>query len=169
MQEHNERLMFALRNALQVELIKIPPKIKNMKMKDFLSNDQIALPSTAKKSISAMMSSLRDGSATPFQTPKFKSSESNNVAQTPLNSTLSSQNSQRQNKEASNLASSSSSASNSTGSNGSLMELEGISSVLGKLQNGTEGQEMSEQAKELIKNQLMALQAQIGSICATIK
>jgi hypothetical protein len=68
MELKTEDLIFSLENTLKVELMKLPPKIKDMKMSDFLSDTTI--PSTVKKTVHALGAANTQLSATPLSSKK---------------------------------------------------------------------------------------------------
>ncbi|PRP87017.1 cell division cycle associated 8-like [Planoprotostelium fungivorum] len=75
MRDQCDDMKRSLRNMVHTEMSAIPSKVRNMKMRDYLSNDAVPLPSTAKKL------DYRNPAMTPLATPRFRA---NDYSETPL-------------------------------------------------------------------------------------
>jgi hypothetical protein len=60
MEAATDELAFSLKNALQIELIKLPPQLRKMTMKEFMSSSQ-TMPITTRKDMLTAWSIQRTG------------------------------------------------------------------------------------------------------------
>lgn len=73
MQNQASTVAFSLKNALEIELIKLPPRIRNLTMKELLAEADTQVPASAKKEVAKTIRNVTNTvGATPLQPKDIK-------------------------------------------------------------------------------------------------